>query len=115
MLLCIDPKVDYVFKKLFGSPENVWLLVHLLNAVIRSGKVNPLPKPVTSIELVPSQSDKESLQEKLTIGDIKARDQGQRQFQVEMQWQVPQFFPKRGPFYWSKFHRQQLREGESYL
>jgi len=32
-----------------------------------------------------------------------------------MQWQTPWFFPKRLLFYWSKYHPQQLREGEHYV
>ena len=109
MRLGIDPKVDYVFKRLFGSEENALLLISLLNAVA-------LPaRPVTGVEIVLAHADKASPEDKLAIGDVKARDQGNRQFHVEMQWQVPWFFPKRVLFYWSKFHPQQLREGENYL
>ena len=35
MPLGIDPTVDYVFKRLFGDPQNSDLLIHLLNAVLQ--------------------------------------------------------------------------------
>jgi hypothetical protein len=34
MILGIDPKVDYVFKWLFGKESHVALLLSLLNAVL---------------------------------------------------------------------------------
>jgi hypothetical protein len=34
MILGINPKVDYAFKKLFGSPAQKGLLIHLLNSVL---------------------------------------------------------------------------------
>jgi predicted transposase/invertase (TIGR01784 family) len=105
----IDPCVDYVFKKLYGSEDTALLLVSLLNAV-----VGPT-RPVTGVQIVLPQADKAFAEDKLTIGDVKARDQGNRQFQLEMQWQVPWFFPKRVLFYWGRFHPQQLREGEHYI
>jgi predicted transposase/invertase (TIGR01784 family) len=101
--------VDYVFKKLYGSEDTALLLVSLLNAV-----VGPT-RPVTGVQIVLPQADKAFAADKLAIGDVKARDQGNRQFHLEMQWQASRFFPKRVLFYWGKFHPQQLREGEHYL
>jgi predicted transposase/invertase (TIGR01784 family) len=82
------------------------VLVSLLNAV-----VEPAP-PVTGVRIVVPHTDKASAEEKTGIGDVKAVDQGNRQFHLEMQWQTPWFFPKRVLYYWGKFHPQQLREGE---
>jgi predicted transposase/invertase (TIGR01784 family) len=84
------------------------VLIDLLNAVTQPAR------PVTGLEIAPAHSEKGAPSDKLAVGDVRARDQGQRQFHVEMQWQVPWFFLKRLLFYWAKFHPQQLREGESY-
>ena len=35
MLLGIKPTVDFVFKKVFGSPENISVLIGLLNAILK--------------------------------------------------------------------------------
>ncbi len=83
----IHPCVDYVFKKLYGSEDIALLLVSLLNAILG------LSRPVTGVQIVLPQTDKAFAEDKLAIGDIKARDQGNRQFHLEMQWQVPWFFP----------------------
>jgi hypothetical protein len=40
MPLGIKPIVDFAFKKIFGSPENVPVLIGLLNAILR------LPSPI---------------------------------------------------------------------
>jgi predicted transposase/invertase (TIGR01784 family) len=109
MRLGVDPKVDYAFKKLFGNEDTASLLINILNAVILS------TRPVTAIQIVLPHTDKSSPADKLVIADVKARDQGNRQFHLEMQWQVPWFFPKRMLFYWGRFHPQQLFEGENYL
>ena len=38
----IDPKVDYAFKRVFGSEENREILLNLLNAVLMSADSRPL-------------------------------------------------------------------------
>ncbi len=35
MLLGIKPTVDFVFKKVFGSPDNIPVLIGLLNAILK--------------------------------------------------------------------------------
>jgi predicted transposase/invertase (TIGR01784 family) len=105
----VDPKVDVVFKRLFGNEDEARLSVSLINAVIE-----PAP-PVVGLHMVLPTSDKTSIVDKDVIADVKARDDGNRQFHLEMQWQVPAAFRKRMLFYWANFHPQQLRKGESYL
>jgi predicted transposase/invertase (TIGR01784 family) len=100
MRLGFDPKVDYAFKKVFGTEEQAPVLINLLHAVVAPAR------PVTGLDYVEASSPKASPRDKMAVGDIKVRDQGGRQFQVEMQWQVPWFFPKRVLFYWGKFHPQ---------
>jgi predicted transposase/invertase (TIGR01784 family) len=112
MRLGIDPKVDVVFKRLFGSEKTARLLVSLLNAILAG--LSPA-WPVTGVAFVLPGGEKESPRDKEAIADVKARDDGNRQFHLEMQWQVPAAFLKRMLFYWSKFHPRQLREGENYL
>jgi predicted transposase/invertase (TIGR01784 family) len=108
MILDIDPKVDIAFKKLFGNEDEAPLLVSLLNAVTEPDH------SVSGITILPAQSRQESPQDKQVIGDVRARDQGYRQFHVEMQWRMPWFFPKRMLYYWGKFHAEELRKGEDY-
>jgi predicted transposase/invertase (TIGR01784 family) len=108
MRLGVDPKIDYPFRKVFGSDLNAALLIHLLHAVLE-----PTP-PITAVEIALPQSDKGTALDKQVVADIRARDQGTRHFHVEMQWQAPWHFPKRALFYWATFHSQQLLKGEKY-
>ena len=108
MRLSIDPKVDLAFKRAFGIEDNALLLIALLQAIVQPVRA------ITGLEILPGHSRKDAPAEKQAVGDIRARDQGGRQFHLEMQWQVPWFFLKRVLFYWSKFHPEQLRVGEDY-
>ena len=98
MKLGIDPKVDYAFKKLFGTEENAALLIDLLHAVVEPSR------GITALEYVGTESEKRSPDDKQVIGDVRVRDQGYRQFHLEMQWYAPWHFVKRALFYWAKFH-----------
>jgi hypothetical protein len=57
----------------------------------------------------------QALDDKLSILDIKARDQTGRQFNVEMQMLAFRYYEKRILYYWAKLHQQQLHEGQDYL
>lgn len=110
MLLGIDPKVDYAFKRLFGSPANVGLLIHLLNAVLDL----PPGRQVADLEIQNPFNDKEFAGDKLSIVDIKARDKEGRLFNVEMQMLSATFFTRRILYYWARLFQQQLVEGDDY-
>jgi predicted transposase/invertase (TIGR01784 family) len=95
MIPRIDPKVDYAFKRLFGREPNQALAVHLLNAVLKP----PPAERVVELELLNPFNDKDRLDDKLSILDIKARDQSGRQFNVEMQLLANRYFRQRVPYY----------------
>ncbi|MBI1916649.1 MAG: Rpn family recombination-promoting nuclease/putative transposase [Planctomycetes bacterium] len=106
----IDPKVDYAFKRLFGSEAYVALLVDLLNAVLSL----PLGKRVREVALRNPFSDKAYAEDKASILDVRASDESGRQHHLEMQLAVGWAFPKRFLFYWAQHHAGQLREGDFY-
>jgi len=70
---------------------------------------------VANMELLNPFNPKEALDDKLSILDIKARDQSGFQFNLEMQMLAFRYYEKRILYYWSKFHQQQLHEGQDYL
>jgi predicted transposase/invertase (TIGR01784 family) len=111
MILGIDPKIDYAFKRLFGREQNLALLIHLLDAVLK-------PSPdhqVADLQILNPFNDKDALDDKLSIVDIKARDRSGRQFHVEMQLLADRYFRKRVLYYWARLYQQQLHEGEEYV
>ncbi len=66
----ISPQIDYIFKALLGAEVNRNLLVHFLNAIIGS----ELATPLTTVDIMNPYNDKEYLDDKLSIVDVKARE-----------------------------------------
>lgn len=111
MILGIDPKVDYAFKHVFGRETTRPILIDVLDNIL-----NPASgQHIQDIELLNPFNPKEALDDKLSILDVKARDQAGRQFNVEMQMVASRYYEKRILYYWAKLHQQQLHEGQDYL
>jgi len=106
----IDPKIDCVFKALLGAEANRRLLIHFLNAVLGAD----LPAPVAEVEILNPYSEREFLDDKLSIVDVKARDGQGRVFQVEIQLLIPPELPARVLYGWADLYSAQLHSGEDY-
>src|SRR5437762_10728287 len=111
MLLGIDPKVDYAFKHLFGRESTRPLLIDVIDQVLSPAAGHR----ILDLELLNPFNPKEAFDDKLSILDIKARDESGRQFNVEMQMLAFPGYEKRVLYYWSKLYQQQLHQGEDYL
>jgi predicted transposase/invertase (TIGR01784 family) len=106
----IDPKVDCVFKALLGAESNLDLLIHFLNAVLGAD----LPRPIVAVELQNPYNEKEFLNDKLTVVDVKARDASGQLFQVEVQLLNHRDLPARILYGWADLYSAQITQGESY-
>ena len=106
----IDPKVDCVFKALLGKEENSNLLVHFLNAVLGS----ELSEPIVSVVIINPYNDKEFLDDKLTIVDVKANDQSGRIYQIEVQLAYYSDLPARMVYTWGDIYCKQLKSGNDF-
>ena len=106
----IDPKIDCVFKALLGSVENRNLLVHFLNAVL----VDDLTAPITEAEILNPYNDKEFLDDKLSVVDVKAKDSDGRLYQIEIQLLTYRHLPERMVYTWCDIISQQLQSGNDY-
>jgi len=102
----IDPKIDCVFKALLGSEGNRRLLIHFLNAALGDA----LPAPVVEAEILNPYNEREFLDDKLSIVDVKARDAQGRVFQVEIQLLVLPDLPARILYGWANLYRSQMQE-----
>jgi predicted transposase/invertase (TIGR01784 family) len=76
----IDPKVDCVFKAVLGSRENRNLLIHFLNAILKED----LKAPIADVDILNPFNEKEFPLDKLSVVDVKAKDQAGQWFQVEV-------------------------------
>ena len=106
----IDPKIDCVFKAILGSEDNINLLIHFLNAMLMA----ELDSPIVAVEILNPYNDKEMRDEKLSIVDIKARDEAQRLHQIEIQLLNYSNIPARMAYTWADIYSKQLKEGENY-
>ncbi len=104
----INPKVDFAFKKLFGSEENKDLLISLINAVVSE------KDQVADVTLRNPYSLADYQAALMSILDIKAVDRQGRWFNVEMQISEDLYFDKRAIYYWAKLVTEQLSEGQMY-
>lgn len=101
----INPRVDFAFKKLFGSEENKDLLMSLINAIVSA------EEQVVEVELKNPYNLADYRAGKMSILDIKARSERGRWFNVEMQISEDYHFDKRAIYYWAKLVTEQLSEG----
>lgn len=98
----VNPKIDLVFKKLFGSEENKDILLSLINAIL------PDKQQVAKITLKNPYNVSDYAEGKLSILDIKAEGEDGRLFDIEMQMRGTDFYGRRTLYYWAKMFGSQL-------
>jgi len=101
-----NPKIDLVFRKLFGSEENKDILLSFVNAVLeKEVKIKDLtiknPYNISSY-----------ITGKTSILDIKAVDEHDRWYDIEMQIAEQGFYGKRALYYWGKVFTDQVEKAE---
>jgi predicted transposase/invertase (TIGR01784 family) len=104
----LNPKVDFAFKKLFGSEENKDLLISFINAIL------PEEKQVKSVELKNPYNISNYKKGKMTILDIKAVDEKGTWYDIEIQIAEQGYYDKRALYYWSKVYTDQIESGEDF-
>ncbi|MBX9185253.1 Rpn family recombination-promoting nuclease/putative transposase [Clostridium sp. K04] len=104
----LSPKVDFVFKRIFGNENNPRILISFLNAVIK-------PKdPIQAVQIMNNDIDKESIEDKFSRLDIKAKTNKNELINIEIQIKDEHNMVKRSIYYWSKMFESQLTEGKKY-
>ena len=103
-----NPKIDLVFRKLFGSEERQDLLLSLLNGVL------DCRPQLTEITIQNPYSLPTYLKEKTSILDVKAQDDHGVCYDIEMQIARHGFYGKRALYYLAKMYVDQLKRAISY-
>ncbi|WP_322907670.1 Rpn family recombination-promoting nuclease/putative transposase [Paenibacillus campi] len=106
----LDPRNDFLFKRIFGSEENRDVLLTFLNRTFMEAN-KPL---LREIILLNPYTDKDSPTDKQSIMDVRARTTEGELINVEMQLFNRYDMEKRTLFYWSKLYTSQLVEAQSY-
>lgn len=104
----LNPKIDFVFKKIFGSEEHPEILISFLNAVLKP------KKPIVSVEIKNSDLEKEYIEDKFSRLDVKALTSNKEIINIEIQLKNEYNMIQRSLYYWSKLYEEQLSEGERY-
>ena len=106
----LNPRNDFLFKRVFGSEENRDLLLHFLNAVFEDAHQ---PR-IAQVELLNPFLDKDSLGDKLSVLDVKARTETGMLVDIEIQLRNHHDMAARTLYYWAKLFEQQVGSGDSY-
>ena len=104
----LTPKLDLVFKMLFTKDDD--LLTDLLNAVLNLSA----EKRICTVKVLNPAILPETVRQKYIILDIRATDESDRQYDIEMQVRKYSFYPKRTLYYVCKMYADQLKTGDEY-
>ncbi|AEB77478.1 Rpn family recombination-promoting nuclease/putative transposase [Clostridium botulinum] len=104
----LSPKVDFVFKKIFGNEKHPEILISFLNAVMKPAN------PIKSVKIRNSDIEKEHIEDKYSRLDIKATTNNGEEVNIEIQVKNEYNMIRRSLYYWSKMYEGQLTEGDNY-
>ena len=105
----MSPKVDFVFKLIFGDEKNKDLLIALLSAILRVPA-----EEFEGIEIINSELLREFAEDRKGILDVRAKTKQGKQIDIEIQILPTEFMPERTMFYWSKMYISQVKPGDPY-
>ena len=103
----LNPKLDYVFKRIFGSVGNEKITKSFLEAVTKE-KITDLKLDCNPI------TEKDLYDDKLGILDIKAKLNNNINCNIELQLVDKKNIEKRLLFYWSKMYTSSIKKGEDF-
>lgn len=104
----LSPKVNFIFKKIFGSEKHPNILISFLNAVMK-----PVDK-IVSVVINNTEITKDFLEDKFSRLDVKATTNKGEVINIEIQIKNEYNMIKHSLYYWSKLYEEQLSEGDKY-
>ena len=103
----LNPKIDYVFKRIFGHAGNEDITKSLLSSIIKD-EISDITVDCNTI------TEKDLLDDKVGILDIKAKLNNNINCNIEMQVVDKKNIEKRLMFYWSKIYTISIKSGDDY-
>jgi predicted transposase/invertase (TIGR01784 family) len=104
----LNPKINLVFKKIFGTEQNKNILKSLINSVL------PKDEQIVEVTIKNPYNETDFVGNKLSVVDIKATDEKGRWYDIEIQVKEQKFYGKRAIFYLSEIYSNQLSESDNY-
>ena len=106
----LDPKNDFLFKRLFGTEKNKDILIYFINNILHlEGR-----SAVQDVTYLKTIQDKEVAYKKQSIVDVLCKDQDGVQFVIEMQVSKTPGFEERAQYYAAKAYTSQMYVGGKY-
>ena len=105
-----DPKNDIAFKKIFGDENKTEVLISFLNSILEFKDT----KQIKSLTILNPYQIPQLKDYKNTVLDIKAKNQDDEEFIVEMQVVKDTNFGKRSLYYTSRSYVSQIKKAEEY-
>lgn len=108
----LRPKNDFLFKLIFGSDDEASkeLLLAFLNDVLDV----PIGQSLGAVEIVTPMLNKQDMDDKNSILDIKAKVIGYGYINIEVQLTNQKNIHKRSLYYGAKLYEEQLGKGDDY-
>ena len=104
----LNPQIDFVFKKIFGTEKNKPILINFLNAVIK-----PIT-PIKDVEIKNNDIDKDFIEDKFSRLDVKATTSNKEHINIEIQVKNEYNMIQRTLYYWSKMYSEQIQNRDNY-
>jgi predicted transposase/invertase (TIGR01784 family) len=106
----VDVTNDMAFRKIFGNENRKEVLVSFLNAILLLEN----DKKIATVDILTPYQLPALKGGKVTIVDVKAKDQNGKEYIVEMQVAEVDGFDKRVLYYASKSYSSQIERGDLY-
>ncbi len=106
----VDVKNDVAFRKIFGNENRKEVLISFLNAVLLLQENHK----IVNVDILTPYQLPDLKGGKVTIVDVKAKDQNDKTYIVEMQVAEIDGFDKRVLYYASKSYSSQIERGDEY-
>lgn len=106
----VDVKNDVAFRKIFGNENRKEVLISFLNAVLLLQENHS----IVDVDILTPYQLPDLKGGKVTIVDVKAKDQNDKSYIVEMQVAEVEGFDKRVLYYASKSYSAQIDRGDHY-
>ena len=104
----MNPRIDIVFKKLFGVDKNKDLLISLINSIVTE------KDQVAQVTICNPYTSKNFKKDKQSVLDIRAISSAGVHYNIEIQVADEKDYDKRALFYWGKLYTEQLQETDPY-
>jgi predicted transposase/invertase (TIGR01784 family) len=109
----LDPKSDFVFKKIFGTAKHSNVLVSFLNDLLYEKHKECMGK-IIEVTYVQTIQTPDSVSGKEMVLDIACTDSKGQQYVIEMQLSRFSGFERRALAYLTRVHSRQLKGGMDY-